>query len=471
MMKPLTVIRNLLRCRRGGVAVAMSLAIVPVGVAAGIGVDVGRGYLEKERLSKALDAATLAAGSTQGTDAQLQARFQKYFNANYGSGANSGAAVQSVSLAINHATNVLTGTATVKVDTTFMRLGSFNDLTIAATSEITRQTTGLELALVLDNTGSMLANNNIQAVRDSSKQIVEQLFGNNTANPNLKVSIVPYSASVNVGSIAPTIVTGSGATYDPNDSSKWKGCVSERNYPDDIQDTPPTTGRMWTRYWWPSDKNASMPSGKVPDNAWTPITTIFNDPNTCNNSTGPNLACPTPITPLTNDKTTLVNALNAMQAWCRGGTIGHVGMAWGWRTLSPNGPFTEGLAYNTPNWRKAAILMTDGDNLIYSKANSKWKSDYTAFGRLDDNRLGTTDKTVAKGILNTRLSEVCANMKAAGITIYTITFTSNIDAATKAIYRNCASDLDKYFDAPSQATLASAFNFIGTELSSLRVSK
>jgi hypothetical protein len=178
----------------------------------------------------------------------------------------------------------------------------------------------------------------------------------------------------------------------------------------------------------------------------------------------PNLACPTPITPLTSSKAPLHSVIDGMRAWCRSGTISHVGLAWGWRTLSPNSPFTEGLPYDTPNWRKAAILMTDGENLIYSKSQSKWKSDYIAFGRLDDNRLGTTSTTTAK-------SEVCTNMKAVGITLYTVTFTSNIDAATKDIYRQCASDPGRYFDAPSQDALKSAFQAIATELSNLRVSR
>jgi hypothetical protein len=81
-------------------------------------------------------------------------------------------------------------------------------------------------------------------------------------------------------------VSGSGAAYNPADPAQWKGCVGERSYPDDVRDTPPSAGHMWTRYWWPSDKNDQMPSGKKPDNAWLPINMIFNDSSTCNNSTG-----------------------------------------------------------------------------------------------------------------------------------------------------------------------------------------
>src|SRR5450631_3332953 len=49
------------------------------------------------------------------------------------------------------------------------------------------------------------------------------------------------------------------------------------------------------------------------------------------------LACAAPavaITPLSNNKATLLAAINSLKA--AGGTSGHIGTAWGWYTLSPN---------------------------------------------------------------------------------------------------------------------------------------
>jgi hypothetical protein len=60
-------------------------------------------------------------------------------------------------------------------------------------------------------------------------------------------------------------------------------------------------------------------------------------------------------------------------------------------------------------------------------------------------------------------------MKNDGITIYTITFTSGIDAVTKGYFKGCASSADKYYDAPSQASLLGAFEQIARELSNIHI--
>ena len=74
---------------------------------------------------------------------------------------------------------------------------------------------------------------------------------------------------------------------------------------------------------------------------------------------------------MTANKNTIIAALNTMQP--QGDTHIDLGMAWGWRMLSPK---WQGLwggemntnslpeAYNTPLMNKVVILMTDGDNTI-----------------------------------------------------------------------------------------------------------
>src|SRR5204862_228928 len=82
---------------------------------------------------------------------------------------------------------------------------------------------------------------------------------------------------------------------------------------------------------------------------------------------GPNQCCPVSLLPLTDitnstGKTTLTNKINSMWTRDAGGTQVHVGMAWGWRTLSPTGPFTavngHPLSYtdaNTTGWKKVVV--------------------------------------------------------------------------------------------------------------------
>ncbi len=53
---------------------------------------------------------------------------------------------------------------------------------------------------------------------------------------------------------------------------------------------------------------------------------------------------------------------------------------WGWRTISPNAPFADGVAYNTSNNTKVIVLMTDGQNTWFDAANALNGSDYSAYG-------------------------------------------------------------------------------------------
>ena len=84
---------------------------------------------------------------------------------------------------------------------------------------------------------------------------------------------------------------------------------------------------------------------------------------------GPNLGCATPITPLTASKTTIKAGINAMRPWRRGGTTGNLGLAWGWRTLSPSwrglwGNADLPLDYSALHG-EGRRLLTDGNNEFY----------------------------------------------------------------------------------------------------------
>ena len=457
--------RSLLGCHRGSVAAIFALSLLPALLAIGLAVDTARAYAVKSRLQQALDAAALAVGSSTGTPAELQALAQKFFDANF-SRADL-ASASTIAIAVNGDTITASGTATV--NTTLMRMAGFESLQVTEHSEVIRAIRGLELALVLDNTGSMLTNDNIGALRDAATELTDILFGAQSVHPKLRVALVPYSASVNPGAVAQSLISGSDVV-DPGNVLGWKGCLVERAQPESVADTPAST-QVWTRYKW-------LPAI---DNAYDPAkaSTVRADPSHGNGGTGPNLGCPTPITPLTNDKSIISAAIAAMHAWSRGGTFSDIGMAWGLRVLSPEAPFTEGLAWNTPKWDKAVILMTDGDNQFYklpsnagpNKANTAVNSDYTGYGRLDElGRIGTTSVNTAKTTINARMSSVCQAMKAKGIMIYTITFTANLNSATRDLYRNCASTPAKYFDSPTQDELRASFRAIATELSQLRIS-
>jgi Flp pilus assembly protein TadG len=474
-MKQPSLLHRILHCQQGSIAYIFALALLPMIASVGLAVDTARAYAVKSKLSFALDAAGLAVGSSNGTTAQLEAIGQKFFDANFtAAGVDATATFKVV---VNG--DKINASGTAQVSTTFMKVAGIDTITVTETSEVTRAIRGLELALVLDNTGSMTTNDNIAALRDSAKDLVTILFGGYTVHPKLKIGVVPYSAAVNPGNVAQSLIATSDIV-DPANKSGWKGCVIERSGTNAMGDTSASV-EPWKRFNWEAAVDNCWQSYKDANNKPVSCSAgIVDNPDKGNAMAGPNTGCPTAITPLTNDKTVIDNAILALRAWSRGGTMGDMGMAWGLRVLSPEAPFTEGLPWNTPKWSKAVVLMTDGENQFFkladpagaNKANSAVKSDYTGYARLDELKLiGASNTTDAKLVINSRLSQVCQTMKDKGITVYTITFTSGINQTTKDLYKNCASSPTKYFDSPTQAALKSSFQAIAVELSQLRISQ
>lgn len=456
---------HFLKTSKGGAAIIFGLFVLPMLGSVGLALDIGRAHLLKSRLGYALDAAGLAAASSYGSEAELEERLNAFVQANFP--ATSAGEVTSVTATFNG--NFVTLEATAKVETAVMRVFGKDEVEVRVTNEVLRETKGVEVALVLDTTGSMWSNNNYIALREAATLFLNELYGDDDDHEKIRVSVVPFSASVNVGAEAVSIVNSiSGVSYSNSDPVQWKGCVFERPYPHDIRDSSVAVGGRWDMYYWTSTK----------DNYWRRWDYAYGYQYK-NRQRNPNAGCPQPIMPLSTDRDALLAKVQGLYPWSRGGTMGPIGMAWGWRTLSPEAPFTEGSAYDDPEWRKVIIMMTDGDNMYSSpsyvyypdRERNPYSSDMTGYRRLSDRAMGTTYWSTAKERINQRLEEGCTLVKEAGITIYTITFTSGINAATKDYYRRCASDSTKYTDAPTQADLRRTFQTIGGELSNLRLTQ
>jgi 3D (Asp-Asp-Asp) domain-containing protein len=173
------------------------------------------------------------------------------------------------------------------------------------------------------------------------------------------------------------------------------------------------------------------------------------------------------IVPLTNNKATLQSKVNAMIS--TGYTHIAIGAGWGWRTLSPTAPYTEGSDYGDPDWTKAMVFLTDGLNTVES--NSTWhKSTYTAYNFLIRGILGTTNAGTAETEQDTRTRLVCTRIKEAGIRVYSILLEEDSNRA-KNLMRDCATDPSLYFESPSSAELTPVFQAIAQDLSNLRLSQ
>lgn len=431
----------------GAVAVIVALAMIPIMIAGGLAVDLSRAYLTQARLGHALDQAGLAVGSMRATTsdtATLEAEFNSFFTANYPS--TELGTTHDLTFVDNNGVITVTGKATV--ETVFMRIVGIDSVTVGSSAEITVETSGLELVMVLDNTGSM-GTTKLNQMKTAALDLIDILFGDETTPDTLKVGLVPFAASVNIGTGMSAYVNDTSG-YDWGDSS-WGGCVMARSYPDDTEDTYSGSSDKWAPFYW-ADNNSY--------NDWIDGSDYDIDAS-LPSLRGPNKHCSLEVTPLTNNRTTLESEINAQ--WSEGYTHINYGAVWGWRLISPEEPFTQGAAYDDEEWNKAVIILTDGDNTARDHI-------YSAYEYLSDGVLGTTSQSGAQSELNDRTLEVCTNMKNAGVIVYTITFQVS-DSDTQTLFENCASSTDKYFNSPDSATLTSAFRTIGAELKNLHLSQ
>ena len=534
--------------QRGAVVAIVALAIIPLFAAIGLAIDVSRSYLLQSQLSYAIDAAGLAGGRAFDTDNRLN-DVSMFFEANFSKGyAGASLVPGSPSVVFDDQNNTILVEATATMPTHFMRIAGIDELRVSARSVIQREMRGMELVLVMDNTGSMRSSGKMGAMKDAATDLVDILYGDRETVPNFWVGLVPYAATVNIGSERTDWLVhqthDSDAAWhsaDPDGDERfgyhpghfqpttWKGCVEARNYPNDSNDET-SSEEAWYPHLWrttlgafanphhepepdPYDEDEPETWGEYlnGDNDWDPdgsLADLSEENGAQNEGTGPNLGCGPAITSLTAEKTTVQDAIDEMLPWHRGGTMANLGLAWGWRVLSPKWQALWGgdtpeelpLAYEAPSMEKVVILLTDGVNQWYDWPGDKWTvdgedhysglpgknkypgnhdnsfkadwpgADYTAYGRLTEGRLGTTSNSGAKAEVNDRMLELCESMKAEDILLYTITFRVT-DSATRNLYEGCATSQDHYFDSPSNSDLQQVFVEIANELSNLRIAE
>jgi Flp pilus assembly protein TadG len=439
--------RLILADRRATLAVMVGLMMVPLTGFVAVAVDGMRAWLVYSRMTAALDAAALAGARNIGLAAATRNNeVSSLFWANMsvkqsGWTAASGLTQSwrsfldsSVRLETLTAVDQLTFqvTASAQMPTTFAQVIGISTFTMRGTARAQRANTGLELALVLDITGSMdtnctlpsnrtttncaittiprasnqvisAVNNNADLMRVAAADLVNIVFGNNETQRNLYVSVVPYTTTVNLG---PTrtdwLNAASRATLAANFSpTTWWGCVEARvgyaGAPTDGDRNDYTPAEHPFRpFYWPSTLGVYTRNGnRVPgDNDWARrlwnATTTGTDaiteawfPWRGNYQVGPNSGCPsTPVLPLSTSKTAVLDTIQSMRATNRGGTMGNLGLLAGWWTLSPRwratwnlGPAPDGqatslpLAYNTQFMRKVIVMMTDGDQNWFDSPN------------------------------------------------------------------------------------------------------
>jgi hypothetical protein len=83
-------------------------------------------------------------------------------------------------------------------------------------------------------------------------------------------------------------------------------------------------------------------------------------------------------------------------------------------------------------------------------------------------RLNTQDRWYSTASsIDARQQKTCDNVKAAGVTMYTVQVNTDGDP-TSTLLQNCASDSSKFFLLTSSVQIVTTFGQIGTALTNLR---
>ncbi len=390
---------RLLADQRAGVAPMFALAIVPIIGLVGAAVDYSRGNAARTAMLASLDATALmlSRDAADMAPADVTAKATSFFNAQFSRPEVVNLQVNATLQSPQAGSFILDVTATGNVPTTFTKLLGQSKLDISTSAQVKWGVKKLELALVLDNTGSMANNGKLTQLKTASHNLLTTLKNAAKQPGDVKVAIVPFDKIVNIG----TGYAGqSWVDYTLNDIDppKWQGCVQDRDQPYDTQDTAPS-----------ADIKTKYPAVKC-----SALTTIM------------------PLTDIldTTGFTNLNSKIDAMTA--AGNTNVTIGLVWGWHVLTKSEPITDG-SDPAPDKDKVIVLLTDGDN-----TQNRWTTNGSS--------------------IDQRTALACVNAKAANIKIYTVRVIDG-DAtllkgcATKPnMYYNVqqASDLNSVFSSIAQ---------------------
>lgn len=406
---------------RGNVLVMFGFAMVPVIGLTGATIDYSRATNARQVLNAAVDSAALMAArdAAKLSDTEVRDRINKWIKSNLRG--DSARSFTSATIGINRVARTITVEASLAIDTSLTRLIGQDTLTIKSSSQSTWGTNTIELALALDNTGSMASSDKMTALKTASLNLIQIMKDASTETDQIKISVVPFATQVKIGTALKdeawlrfdqtktTWTQDRWGNWIPNTvtitKSTWTGCVSDRDMSNDVKDNE-TVSAYDTLY--PADF--------------------------CAQST---LA---PILPLTADWTALTNAINGMTPV--GNTNVTIGATWGMATLTPGVPFTGARAFATPRLSKYMILLTDGENT---------QNRFTSNGSQIDER--------------TKLA--CQTAKTAGIKVYTV----RVIDGDRTLLQNCASDPSMYYEVSNAAQLTPVFQQIAREISQVRLTQ
>ena len=402
--------------RRANVIILFSLGLVPILLFIGAAIDYTRALKDRELLQAALDAValSLAHEPINTPYSVMHQKAQTLLLANYKNGAGPAPSFQ-----LNVSRPRLTISGTTRVPTSFMAIAGHKSMEVSGTSQVLFGNAKLEIALALDNTGSMSQNGKMTALKASVNNLITIIEKATRVAGDSRMAIVPFNTQVNIGAAnaaAPWLrwdVTVEnpnfyGRSRIPPLPALWTGCISDRDQANDILSDPPIN--PLTKYAAEECEFPGLGTAK----------------------------------PLTTNLESIRAVANAMQPG--GATNVTIGLTTALAMLRADNPL--GTAAQTgPDILKYLILLTDGNNT---------ENRFVGNG-MDGNPDAPT--------IDDRLRQACVQAKSQSVQIFTI----RVMDGNEPLLRDCASTAQNYFSVTNASQLSGVFDQIAGQIAYSRI--
>lgn len=316
----------------------------------------------------------------------------------------------------------------------------------------------LEIALVVDVSAAAAAS--LDALKSRLAMLVDSVVWPPGHPFRSRAALVPFADGVSLGPLSATVAappagfayfdmaSGTRARLLPSD------CAGERQGPVAFTDAPPTGADVLPR--------------------------LYSAAGRC--SAG------VPVVPLTSDAAALKQAIDGLAAGASAGSAAHVGAAWGWYLLSPRwagsvGAGSEpqpsaGLSVppgSAGSLAKVAVLIGAAP---FDTQHCNASAAPVMSGAAVPDRASPVGPAAAgacaspNGSSEAQLSAVCANMRADGVRIFSVSLAPHgAGNSPAAALRNCATSPDAYYEVPGGAGLDVAMRGIALKITASYLSR
>ncbi len=407
--------RHFFADRRGSISVAFALSIAVFMTGIGVALDYARISSSQTSLQSALDAAILSAGKgalatgdavdKEKMIAEIKANLPEYLQP------------LADKVQITQTAEKLTVEVKGSLNNSFGNFHGTRTSSIGAAASVELGTGArLEIALVLDTTGSMAEMGKMVEMKKAANALIDTLVANKKEGAEIAIGVVPFEVQVRINTsnakepwLTMRVIEAAKAEnpWAPN----WDGCITDRDQPFHRKRSVPNTNLEEEKY---------------------PAQICLSDSRALR-----------PILPLTTNIYEVRSRIASLQPGGLTNTV--VGLAWGLNILNPAAPLGGGAASTGSKPVRAIVFLTDGLNSQSRYAGS----------------------SALNWMINSDMRLLCQDAKSSDVRIFTVRVIDGDDA----LLRDCATDPVDFYPINNASELSIAFRAIGGKLKQLRLSR